>query len=191
MNSRFEYLYKGIICPDLARRQNIKNVYRVPSIETVVLHIHSKHILKDLKEVRAVYNALAFIVGVEPKLVFAKKSVSQFNVRRGSVVGCKLCLHGRKLFPFLDYLNSIFFDGFDVEKMSLDLSYESSRAQGNGTFSLGVKNLVKFSHIELHAFSLKALKGLNIAFSFKHSLGLSLVPFLSRSSLFPINLNNK
>lgn len=149
MNSRFEYLYKGIICPDLARRQNIKNVYRVPSIETVVLHIHSKHILKDLKDVRAVYNALAFIVGVEPKLVFAKKSVSQFNVRRGSVVGCKLCLHGRKLFFFLDYLNSIFFDGFDVEKMSLDLSYESSRAQGNGTFSLGVKNLVKFSHIEL------------------------------------------
>ena len=186
-NSSFEHVYSRVIGPDLARKHRITNVYKLPRIKGVVLHIHSKQLISNLKEIRPVYNALSFIAGTEPMLVFAKKSISQYNVRRGTIVGCKVSLHGRRLFSFLDYLQAVFFDSFKLDNLSLKLSHESDST--TATLSFGVKNLIKFSHIESHAFSLKSIKGLNIAFSFTNSS--SIASFVSCSSLFPVSFISK
>ena len=170
-NSSFEHVYSRIIGPDLARKHRITNVYKLPRIKGVVLHIHSKQLISNLKEIRPVY----------------KKSISQYNVRRGTIVGCKVSLRGRRLFSFLDYLQAVFFDSFKLDNLSLKLSHESDST--TATLSFGVKNLIKFSHIESHAFSLKSIKGLNIAFSFTNSS--SMASFVSCSSLFPVSFISK
>jgi ribosomal protein L5 len=67
-NSSFEHVYSRVIGPDLARKHRITNVYKLPRIKGVVLHIHSKQLISNLKEIRPVYNRVQSVFAWSPAL---------------------------------------------------------------------------------------------------------------------------
>jgi large subunit ribosomal protein L5 len=188
---RFESFNNNIILPDIVRKQSVTNPYQLPKLNSILLHVHSKNAAKDLKELKKIYNVLSFISGVEPTLVTAKKSIAQFKVRKGAFVGCKVSLTQSRMMFFLDYLASTVFDAYiDADKIPITLPYENSiRKIGKfkRTYAFGIKNILEFSQLESHSLWLKNINGVDISLCFSQSSNQSLMHFLTRSSILPIN----
>ena len=63
-----------------------------------------KIILKDWK---ALFKNLTLITGQKPIITKAKKDISNFKIRKGWPVGCKVTLRSNMMFEFLERLISI------------------------------------------------------------------------------------
>ena len=85
---------------------------------------------------------LALITGQKPKTTLAKKSIANFKIRQGMVVGAVVTLRGAKMRDFLSRLVNIAlprtrdFRGLDAK--SLDK---------NGNLTIGVKEHIVFPEI--------------------------------------------
>lgn len=84
-----------------------KNNMAVPKITKVVINVGTGHGLKDAKFNEAVENTLIRITGQQPVKTAAKKSISNFKIREGLIVGMMVTLRGKRMYDFLDKLINI------------------------------------------------------------------------------------
>ncbi|RLE33956.1 50S ribosomal protein L5, partial [Candidatus Acetothermia bacterium] len=83
--------YKKEIVPQLMRELGYKNVMQVPRIEKVVINMGvGKH--DDPKVLEGAMKNLAQIAGQWPVVTRAKRSISDFKIRKGDPIGCKVTL---------------------------------------------------------------------------------------------------
>src|SRR5204863_609476 len=87
---------------------------------------------------------LALITGQRPAETKAKKSISNFKLRKGQVIGAKVTLRGDRMYEFLERLI----------KMALprirDFRGISPKAfDGRGNYTLGVADQAIFPEVEL------------------------------------------
>lgn len=147
--------FKTDIVPALARELHIKNVNAVPRLVKVVVSSGTGKISKDSKLVEAVQNTLTRITGQKPAEARSKKSISNFKLREGQVVGYKVTLRGAHMWDFLQKLIHVTFprarDFRGVSPTHID-------AQGN--MSLGFKEHLAFP--EVRSDELDTLHGLEI-----------------------------
>ncbi|MFA6603653.1 MAG: 50S ribosomal protein L5 [Patescibacteria group bacterium] len=140
--TRFQILFEKEIAPQLKAKLGVKNVMAVPRFVKVVLNVGLKQGLKDPKYVEAAERTLTRISGQKPVKTLAKKSISNFKIRQGMVVGMMVTLRGRRMFDFIDKLiNSTLPRVRDFR----GVSPKSIDAHGN--FSIGMKEFVSFPEI--------------------------------------------
>lgn len=137
--------YKDRVVPILRERLGYKNLLQVPKIDKVVINTcipaqvsEPKQTLEDAKK------ELALITGQKPAETKAKKSISNFKLRKGQVIGAKVTLRGDRMYEFLERLI----------KMALprirDFRGISAKAfDGRGNYTLGVQDQSIFPEIEL------------------------------------------
>src|SRR3989344_5307409 len=84
---RIEELYKTNAIPALKEKFGFTNNLAVPKIEKVVVNVGTGPGLKDPRFNEVVEATLQRITGQRPVKMLAKKSISNFKIREGLVVG--------------------------------------------------------------------------------------------------------
>ncbi|MFA5754800.1 MAG: 50S ribosomal protein L5 [Candidatus Paceibacterota bacterium] len=140
--------YKTKVVPGMKEKFQYKNVMSVPRIQKVVVNtgfgriISSKTKDETKKFSEYVINNIGAVCGQKPVLTVARKSISTFKLREGSVIGSKVTLRGKKMYDFIDKLVNI------VLPRSRDfLGIKLSAVDANGNFNLGIKEHIVFPEI--------------------------------------------
>ena len=82
------------------------NVMQTPKIEKVVISVGVGS-TKDKKRIEMIGEKLALITGQKPSASIAKKSIAQFKLREGEMIGYKVTLRGARMNGFIDKLVDI------------------------------------------------------------------------------------
>lgn len=101
---RLQEVYQKNIVPALLQELKETNRLAVPRFKKVVLHVGLGPALKDAKFLETVESTLKRISGLAPVKTRAKKSISNFKIRQGMVIGTMVTLRGARMYDFLDRL---------------------------------------------------------------------------------------
>ena len=98
---RFMALYNDEIKAKLFKELKKENVHLVPKLEKIVVSMGVGIATEDAAHVQNAAADLAIITGQKPVITKATKSVSNFKLREGNQVGCKVTLRGARMYEFL------------------------------------------------------------------------------------------
>ncbi len=133
--------YKQEIVPRLMKELGYKNVMQVPKVEKVVINMGvGKH--DDPKVLEGAAKNLAQITGQKPVITRAKKSISDFKIRKGDAIGCMVTLRGPRAYYFLEKLFNVALPGIrDFKGVSPDAF------DGRGNFTIGIPEQLVFPEV--------------------------------------------
>ena len=132
--------YNKEVVPALEQKLETKNRMLVPRLLKVVLNMGFGIVSKD--EQKNLMGDLATITGQKPKVCKAKKSISNFKLREGMVIGAKVTLRGERMWEFVERLISA------ALPRIRDFHGISNRGfDGRGNYTLGVKDHSIFPEI--------------------------------------------
>jgi len=144
MENEFYRHYRERVMPALQQRHRYKNVHQVPRVEKVVVNtsIGSQADVKQaLEEAKT---ELALITGQHPVETRAKKSISNFKLRKDQAIGAKVTLRGERMYEFLERLIKA------ALPRIRDFRGVSPRCfDGHGNYTLGVSDQSIFPEVEL------------------------------------------
>ena len=139
---RLQLRYEQQIRPALAKELGLNNVMAVPKVNKVVINTgiaEDQYQDKALESMRA---QLGLITGQKPADAMAKKSIAEFKIRAGQVIGLKVILRGKRMYQFLDKLVSVVLpqikDFSGVNPNSFD---------GKGNYTLGFREQIVFPEL--------------------------------------------
>ncbi|MBO4447916.1 MAG: 50S ribosomal protein L5, partial [Kiritimatiellae bacterium] len=102
--SRLKDEYTGRVVPELEKKLGTTNKMLVPRLTKIVVNMGFGIVTKD--EQKTLVDDLAAITGQRPMLCRAKKSISNFKLREGMVIGAKVTLRGERMWEFAERLIS-------------------------------------------------------------------------------------
>lgn len=143
------------VAPALMGKFGYTNNMAVPKIEKVVLNVGTGHGLKDVKYNEVVEATLQRISGQKPVKIAAKKSISNFKVRAGQVVGMKVTLRGKRMYDFLDKLVNI-----TLPRVRDFRGLNPKSVDQKGNLNLGFKEHIAFP--EIHSDEVEKIHGLQV-----------------------------
>src|SRR4030042_539635 len=133
--NRMQERYRKEVAPALFKAVGMKNVMQVPSIEKIVVNIGIGEALDNPKALESATSDLMQITGQKPVQTKARKSIANFKLREGRLIGAKVTLRGERMWAFLDRLLNI------VLPRVRDFRGVSANAfDGRGNYSLGLKD---------------------------------------------------
>ncbi len=154
MNRR-EVKYRDEVIPALMKHFNYKNVNMVPKIDKIVVSMGVGKATQNKALLDSAVKDLTSITGRKPIITKAKKSISNFKLREGMPIGCKVTLRGEVMWEFYDRLISIVMPRIRDFK-----GYSLNAFDGRGSYSLGIKEQTVFPEIDFD--KIDAVRGLNI-----------------------------
>lgn len=157
MSSRLEDLYKASAVPALQEKFNYKNVMQIPKLEKIVLNMRFGDCKDNPKAMEAAVKELGLIAGQKPIILKAKKSVSNFKVRRGMDIGAKVTLRADRMYEFADKLINI-----AIPRIRDFRGVSASAFDGRGNYALGVKEQLMFPEIDYDQIS--QIRGMDVIF---------------------------
>ena len=148
--------YRSEIVPRLATELGTTNPHALPQIKKIVVSMGVGRAIGDQKILQEVSQHLGAITGQKPAITKATKSISNFKLREGMQVGCRVTLRGAKMYEFLDRLINI------VLPRVRDFRGVSFKAfDGAGNYSMGLGEQTVFP--EIQADKIQNVQGMNIA----------------------------
>jgi large subunit ribosomal protein L5 len=142
MIPRLQNKYKKEVLPQLKKELNCGNDLMVPRLEKVVLNVGFGSKAKEPKYQETVNNTLVRITGQKPLETIAKKSISNFKLRKGAVVGMKVTLRRKKMYEFVDKLISI-----TLPRVRDFRGLRTMMVDSNGNLNIGFKEHLSFPEI--------------------------------------------
>lgn len=155
--ARLKEMYRSEVAPALMKKFGYKSVMQIPKLDKIVINVGCGEAKDNSKVVDAIVNDLSIITGQRPVLCKAKKSVANFKLREGMVIGVKVTLRGDRMYEFLDrFLNLALPRVRDFRGINPD-SFD-----GRGNYSMGVKEQLIFPEIDYD--KIDAIRGMDICF---------------------------
>ncbi|NLJ58770.1 MAG: 50S ribosomal protein L5 [Tissierellia bacterium] len=140
--ARLKTAYKEKVVPALMEKFQYKSIMQAPKLEKIVLNMGVGEAKENQKFLDSAVEEMAIIAGQRPVVTKAKKSISNFKLREGMSVGCKVTLRGEHMYEFFDKLVNIALprvrDFRGVSKTAFD---------GRGNYALGIKEQLIFPEI--------------------------------------------
>lgn len=102
MPSRLQTRYTETVVPALKAQLGYGTVMQIPRLTKVVLNVGFGRHAKEEKYIDAVEKNLALITGQKPVRNKSTKSISNFKIREGQVIGASVTLRGQRMYEFLD-----------------------------------------------------------------------------------------
>jgi large subunit ribosomal protein L5 len=148
-------LYEKEVVKKLMEEFGYKSVMAVPRIEKIIVNVGWGEAVDDPDSLNVVVDELTLITGQRAVKTYAKKSISNFKIRKGMAIGAKVTLRKTLMYNFLDTLiyialprtkdfNGVPTKGFD----------------GRGNFSFSIKEQVVFPSIKYDM--IKQVHGMDI-----------------------------
>ena len=155
--ARLKDYYKEKVCPALMSKFSYKSVMQIPKLEKIVINVGAGEARENSKAIGAISNDLALITGQKPIVCKAKKSVANFKLRDGQIIGVKVTLRAERMYEFVDRLFNVAFprvrDFRGINPNSFD---------GRGNYSTGIKEQLIFPEIEYD--KIDKVRGMDINF---------------------------
>jgi large subunit ribosomal protein L5 len=147
--------YQQEVVPALQKAFSYRNIMEVPRIEKVVVNIGLGEAMDNAKALEAAVSDLTTITGQKPIQTKARKSIANFKLREGRIIGTKVTLRGYRMWAFLDRLMNIALPRVrDFRGVSPD-SFD-----GRGNYTLGLRDQLIFPEIEYD--KIDKLRGMEI-----------------------------
>ena len=155
--ARMKELYETEIVPALMKKFEYKNVMQIPKLEKVIVSVSCGEARDNSKMMDAIMGDLSKITGQKPVICKAKKSVANFKLRAGMVIGAKVTLRKDMMYEFVDRLfNAALPRVRDVRGIN------GNGFDGRGNFSMGLKEQLIFPEIDYD--KVDKVRGMNITF---------------------------
>ena len=142
-DSRLYTIYKDEIISKLTEEFQYTNIMAVPKLEKIVLNVGVGEAIQDKKVLDTIVSNMALITGQQPVTTKAKKSISNFKLREGMPIGCKVTLRGRIMYEFLDRLVTLALPRTRDFQGVPDKSFD-----GRGNYTMGIKEHTIFPEID-------------------------------------------
>jgi len=135
--------YKSEVIGKLTEQFSLKNVMEVPKLEKIVINIGVGAAVRDPKLLDEAVQTLTLITGQKPVVTRAKKAISNFKLREGNPIGCKVTLRDKRMYEFFERLVAI---AIPRIRDFRGLSRKSFDGRGNYTF--GIQEQIVFLEID-------------------------------------------
>lgn len=156
MNALKEKYTKEII-PALMKEFNFKNIMQVPTLSKITVNIGMGEALDNPNALDAAVKDLTAITGQKPVVIKAKKSIANFKLREGRLIGVKVTLRGERMWSTLDRLVNIALprvrDFRGISPKSFD---------GRGNYTLGIREQLIFPEINYD--QIDKIRGMEMTF---------------------------
>ena len=140
---RLKEKYFKQVVPEMMKKFKYKSVMAVPRLQKTVINIGLGSATKDSKIMDEAVKELAVISGQKPVITRAKKSISNFGVRKDMPVGCKVTLRNDRMYEFLDKFINI-----AIARIRDFRGIPSDSFDGRGNYTMGVKEQLIFPEID-------------------------------------------
>ncbi len=148
-------MYKKEIVPAMMKKFAYKNIHQVPRLLAVSVNMGVGEATQNKAILDNAVRDMTAITGRKPIQTKAKKSISNFKLRDGMPVGCKVTLRGQGMYEFYDKLVSVVMprirDFQGVKRTAFD---------GRGNYSFGLKEQIVFTEIIYD--KIDKIRGMNI-----------------------------
>ena len=157
MAARLKEMYVKDVAPALMKKFEYKSVMQIPKLEKIVINISNGEAITNSKSVDAMVSDLKQITGQTPVKCKAKKSVANFKLREGMVIGAKVTLRGDRMYEFLDRLFNL-----ALPRVRDFRGINPNSFDGRGNYNMGIKEQLIFPEIDYD--KIDKVRGLDICF---------------------------
>ena len=154
--ARIEEKYKNEVLPALQSEFKISNKLAVPRLTKIVVSIgmgSKANVNKSAMELST--NELSLIAGQKPVVCNARKSVSNFKLRRGMPIGLKVTLRGKRMYEFFDRLVSV-----AIPRVRDFRGLNPKGFDGKGNYNMGLSEQTVFPEVPVDKVQFQ--QGMNI-----------------------------
>lgn len=155
--ARLKETYKNEIAPALMKKFGYKSVMQIPKLEKVVINVGCGEARENKKVIDAIVTDLEKITGQKPVACKARKSVANFKLREGMVIGVKVTLRADQMFEFVDRLFNV-----ALPRVRDFRGINANSFDGRGNYSMGIKEQLIFPEIEYD--KIDKIRGMDISF---------------------------
>ena len=141
--NRMQEKYNNDVVPALRKAFDLKNIMEVPRIQKVVVNIGMGEAMDNPKAMEAAVNDLTIITGQKPVMTKARKSIANFKLREGRLIGTKVTLRGDRMWSFLDRLMNT-----ALPRVRDFRGVSGNAFDGRGNYTLGLRDQLIFPEIE-------------------------------------------
>ncbi len=149
--------YKDEIIGKMTEQFNYDNEMAVPKLQKIVLNCGVGEAVENGKLLDTITGNMAKIAGQQPVQTKAKQSVSNFKLRQGMPIGCKVTLRKKIMYEFLDRLVNLALPRSRDFRGVPDKSFD-----GRGNYTLGIKEHTIFP--EINTEEVDTIHGMDITF---------------------------
>jgi|TARA_B100001996_G_scaffold124989_2_gene94705 large subunit ribosomal protein L5 len=153
-NLRKHYLES--IIPKLIKRFKYANPMQVPKLTTIAINMGVGDAKVNPKALESAVEELTLISGQKPIITLSKKDISNFKIRRGFPVGCKVTIRGNRMYEFLERLITV---AMPRTRDFRGLSFKSFDKRGN--YNFGVTEQIIFTEINYD--KIDSVRGMDIS----------------------------
>jgi large subunit ribosomal protein L5 len=154
---RLKEHYQKVVGPKLKEEFGIKNAHDVPRLEKIVLNVGLGQAIQNPKALEAAQEELRQITGQHAVITTAKKAISNFKLRSGMRIGCRVTLRREKMWEFLDRLISI-----AIPRIRDFRGLPTKSFDGRGNYTMGVREQVVFPEVDYD--KIEQIHGMDITF---------------------------
>jgi large subunit ribosomal protein L5 len=153
--ARLHSFYQETVVPQLRQQFGYQSIMQVPKIVQITLNMGLGEAAQDKKVIERAVADLTAIAGQKPVVTKARKSVSNFKIREGWPIGCKVNLRRQRMYEFFDRLINI------AMPRIRDFRGLSQKAfDGRGNYSVGIREQIIFPEIDYD--KIDAIRGMDI-----------------------------
>ena len=155
--ARLKDIYKSQVVPKMQEQFKYSSPMAVPKIEKVVVSMGVGKAALEKKFIDVALKTMTVIAGQKPLVCKSKKSVSNFKLRDGMDIGCKVTLRRVRMYEFMDRLISL-----AIPRVRDFRGLNPNGFDGRGNYSMGLTEQSVFP--EINPADVEIQQGMNITF---------------------------
>lgn len=155
--ARLDTQYRDKVVAALKERFGYKNIMMVPKLTKISINIGVGEAVNEPKLLETAMAELAQISGQKPQIRKAKKAISNFKLREGQAIGCRVTLRKKYMYEFLDRFITL-----AVPRIRDFRGLSTTSFDGRGNYTLGVREQIIFPEIDID--KVPRIQGMDISF---------------------------
>jgi large subunit ribosomal protein L5 len=155
--ARLDTFYREKVTPALVERFHYKNIMMVPRLQKISINIGVGAAAAEPKLLEIALQELALITGQKPQIRKSKKAISNFKLREGQPIGCRVTLRRKAMYEFFDRFVSLAVPRIRDFRGLSDTSFD-----GRGNYTAGVREQIIFPEIDID--KVPRISGMDISF---------------------------
>ncbi len=141
--------------PKMTEHFKYTSTMQLPKIEKIVVNMGVGDAAKETKAIDNHVRDMQLITGQKPIVTIARKAISNFKLREGMKIGCKVTLRGDRAYHFLDKLQTVV-----LPRIRDFQGLNPNSFDGRGNYSFGLKEQLVFPEIPYDTFD--KIRGMDV-----------------------------
>ena len=153
--ARMAEKYRDEVAPALMKEFSYPTPMAIPKLTKVVINMGVGEAIGDAKLLDQAVEELGTIAGQRPGVTRARKSISNFKLREGVAIGCRVTLRGTRMWEFMDRLMNLALPRVRDFRGVSDKAFD-----GRGNYTLGIQDELIFPEVNYN--KVQKVKGMNV-----------------------------